>query len=96
MDTEYVLAQFSRKRNAALRDYRRLVEEGMGMGRIPEFMGGGLVRSLGGWSQVLFLRRRGRGKNRTSVFLAVGILSRPFCKRLRSANCVSSDCVERV
>jgi putative transposase len=56
MDTEYVLAQFSRKRNAALRDYRRLVEEGMGMGRIPEFTGGGLVRSLGGWSQVLSLK----------------------------------------
>ena len=25
------------------------------MGRRPEFTGGGLVRSLGGWSQVLFL-----------------------------------------
>jgi len=52
----YVLAQFSRKRNAALRDYRRLVEEGMGMGRIPELKGGGLVRTSGGFSQMLSLK----------------------------------------
>ena len=29
------------------------------MGRKPELVGGGLVRSLGGWSEVLALRQRG-------------------------------------
>ena len=29
------------------------------MGRRPELVGGGLVRSLGGWSSVIALRRRG-------------------------------------
>ncbi|MFH1351176.1 MAG: hypothetical protein ABII26_09590 [Pseudomonadota bacterium] len=31
----------------------------MPQGRKPELVGGGLIRSLGGWSQVLSLRRRG-------------------------------------
>jgi hypothetical protein len=35
------------------------MEEGIGLGRRPELVGGGLIRSLGGWSSVLALRRRG-------------------------------------
>jgi hypothetical protein len=35
------------------------MEEGKGLGRWPELVGGGLVRSLGGWSKVLSLRSRG-------------------------------------
>jgi len=31
----------------------------MAQERKPELVGGGLIRSLGGWSQVLSLRRRG-------------------------------------
>ncbi len=33
--------------------------EGIGIGRKPELVGGGLIRSMGGWSEVLALRRRG-------------------------------------
>ena len=32
------------------------MEEGKDQGRRPELVGGGLIRSLGGWSQVLSLR----------------------------------------
>ena len=32
------------------------------MGRRPELVGGGLIRSLGGWSEVLALRGRGEKK----------------------------------
>jgi hypothetical protein len=35
------------------------VQEGISQGRRPGLVGGGLIRSLGGWSQVLSLRRRG-------------------------------------
>ena len=35
------------------------MEEGKGQGRRAELVGGGLVRSLGGWSQVLSLRGQG-------------------------------------
>ncbi len=39
--------------------YEQFVREGVGQGRRPELVGGGLLRSLGGWSQVVSLRRKG-------------------------------------
>jgi putative transposase len=60
MDTDYILSQFGSRKKAARNLYYRFVGEGMGMGRIPEFTGGGLIRSLGGWSQVVSARRKGQ------------------------------------
>jgi REP element-mobilizing transposase RayT len=56
-DRDYVLSWFGQKEWQARRAYRKYVEEGVQEGRRPELVGGGLVRSLGGWSQVLSLRR---------------------------------------
>ena len=56
-DRDYVLSWFGDKEGEARRQYRKYVEEGIDEGRRPELVGGGLVRSLGGWSQVLSLRR---------------------------------------
>jgi REP element-mobilizing transposase RayT len=55
-ETEYVLKQFSEKRGKAIRGYRKFMEEGKQQGRRLDLVGGGLIRSLGGWSQVLSLR----------------------------------------
>ena len=57
-DTEYVLSYFGRGVGRR-RTYLRYVEEGMKMGSRPELVGGGLIRSMGGWSEVIALRRRG-------------------------------------
>jgi REP element-mobilizing transposase RayT len=57
----YVLRQFADKPKTAMRVYRQFVDEGVDQGRRPELVGGGLVRSSGGWSQVLSFRRE-RGK----------------------------------
>ncbi len=43
----------------AVQKYERYVGEGIVRGRRPELVGGGLNRSLGGWSQVLSMRRKG-------------------------------------
>jgi putative transposase len=40
-------------------NYQQYVQKGVALGRQPELVGGGLVRSLGGWSKVLALRGRG-------------------------------------
>lgn len=56
-DRDYVLSWFGEKEGEARRAYRHYVEEGVGQGRRPELVGGGLIRSLGGWSQVLSMRR---------------------------------------
>ena len=55
---DYVLSYFGGGRRGR-RNYLRFVEEGISLGRRPELVGGGLVRSLGGWSSVIALRRRG-------------------------------------
>ena len=58
-ERQYVLNQFGRGGRQSIRAYRKFIEEGKGLGRRPELVGGGLVRSLGGWSKVLSLRSRG-------------------------------------
>ena len=58
-DVETVLAYFGRRRKEAIVKYEEFIRKGIGEGRRPELTGGGLIRSTGGWSQVLSLRRRG-------------------------------------
>lgn len=57
-DIDTVLRYFGRGRKA-VEKYEQFVREGVSQGRRPELVGGGLIRSLGGWSQVLSLKRRG-------------------------------------
>jgi REP element-mobilizing transposase RayT len=58
-DTGRVLSLFGQHLRKARRTYVEFVDAGARMGRKPELVGGGLVRSLGGWSEVMALRRRG-------------------------------------
>ena len=57
-NTKYVLSFFGSSGNSR-RNYLRYVKKGIDQGRRPELVGGGLVRSMGGWSAVLANRRRG-------------------------------------
>ena len=57
-NTEYVLSFFG-NRGDAQNKYLHYVKEGIDKGRRPELVGGGLIRSMGGWSEVLASRRRG-------------------------------------
>jgi len=57
-DVEHVLALFGSKKATARRQYRAYVEEGIAQGRRPDLVGGGLVRSLGGWQQIKDLRKK--------------------------------------
>jgi putative transposase len=56
-DTESILSLFGSKKQNARVAYERFVAEGVLIGRRPDLVGGGLIRSAGGWSQVLSLRR---------------------------------------
>jgi putative transposase len=51
-DTDYVLNYFGKQRYQARRHYEAFVEEGLHQGRREELVGGGLIRSRGGWSAV--------------------------------------------
>jgi hypothetical protein len=57
-DIKAIRAYFGRGRRS-VEKYEQYVREGLSLGKRPELVGGGLIRSLGGWSQVLSLRRKG-------------------------------------
>ncbi len=71
-ERQYVLDQFGREERQSIRAYRRFINEGKGLGRRPELVGGGLVRSIGGWSKVLSLRSRGEEVEYDSRILGSG------------------------
>ena len=51
-DTGYVLSCFGKQAFGARKHYFKFVSEGAGQGRRDELTGGGLIRSLGGWSAI--------------------------------------------
>jgi REP element-mobilizing transposase RayT len=58
MSTGAVLSEFAATKRKAITEYRQFLREGIGRKHDRTFSGGGLVRSHGGWSQVLSLRRK--------------------------------------
>jgi len=48
-DASRILRMFAKHKTTARRKYRVFVEQGIEAGRRPELVGGGLVRSMGGW-----------------------------------------------
>jgi putative transposase len=62
-DAKYVLSYFGKNVREARRAYLAYVRAGVGQGRRPELVGGGLIRSLGGWEEV----KRGRLNRETPI-----------------------------
>jgi putative transposase len=57
-DCDTILSYFSPKKKRAVLLYEQFLAEGISLGKRPELVGGGLIKSLGGWSAVLSLRRK--------------------------------------
>jgi REP element-mobilizing transposase RayT len=77
-DRMYVLAWFGRTERAARQAYRAYLGAGRAQGRRPELVGGGLVRSLGGWAEVRAVRQRNERVLTDERILGTG----PFVERL--------------
>jgi putative transposase len=58
-DAEYILGLFGDKQGSARRSYNQFVRKGIEQGRREDLIGGGLLRSHGGWAAVAALRRSG-------------------------------------
>jgi len=58
-DTTYVLRWFGEMVGDAKRLYRQFVKDGIEQGHRSDLMGGGLIRSQGGWAAVKAMRRQG-------------------------------------
>jgi len=58
-DAEYILKRFGASVKAARRSYVAFVSKGISEGRRPDLVGGGLLRSVGGWSALKAIRATG-------------------------------------
>ncbi len=56
-DKDYILKLFGKKVSTARKAYRDYVEKGIAQGRRPDLIGGGLIRSAGGWAAIKKMRR---------------------------------------
>jgi putative transposase len=58
-DVGYVLSYFGKAIREARRRYRAYIAEGLDQGRRDDLVGGGLIRSLGGWVEAAKIRMEG-------------------------------------
>jgi putative transposase len=58
-DSDTILSYFGKRGKKAIEKYEEFIKGGIQEGSRPDLVGGGLIRSLGGWSQVKSLRRAG-------------------------------------
>lgn len=79
-DRQHVLSWFGERESDALVAYRRFIQDGIAQGRRPELVGGGLIRSLGGWAEVKAVRSRVEGVVADPRILGAG----PFVEQLLS------------
>jgi hypothetical protein len=56
-DVDGVLSLFAEGVGKARRHYRKFIEKGIGQGRRDDLIGGGLIRSAGGWESVKAMRK---------------------------------------
>ncbi|HJX34012.1 MAG TPA: transposase [Desulfatiglandales bacterium] len=61
-DVEYILGLFGKRIGEARKEYKAYIKQGIDLGRRPELVGGGLIRSLGGWDEVKEMRLSGRDR----------------------------------
>jgi putative transposase len=71
-DTRYILSFFGTTPGNKKR-YQAFVAHGIPFGRRPELVGGGLIRSLGGWAEVLALRSRGEKQRSDQRIVGDGV-----------------------
>ena len=67
-----MLRLFGDREGRSKREHRKFVQAALGQGHRPELVGDGLVRSQGGWSQVVSMRRRGEEEKSDERILGSG------------------------
>jgi hypothetical protein len=58
-DVDYVLGLFGKTKGEARQRYATFLAKGVSQGRRPDLVGGGLLRSMGGWTTLKGLRKSG-------------------------------------
>ncbi|MDY6855452.1 MAG: hypothetical protein SWO11_12220 [Thermodesulfobacteriota bacterium] len=86
MDTAHVLVQFSDTHRKFLSEYQKFMREGVGQEQLKELTSSGLIRSQGGWSQVLAMRSRGRKEEFSEGILGGGDFVDNFLKEAKDSH----------
>jgi len=71
-DRNYVLKWFGNKEKVAQSAYGTFVKKGIAQGKKSELTGGGLIRSMGGWSVVKAMRKEGLQEESDARILGSG------------------------
>lgn len=58
-NVDYILGQFSGRKSLARTKYHNFVRKGISDGKRSDLIGGGLIRSIGGWTALKDIRRAG-------------------------------------
>ncbi len=61
-ETKYVFSHFGKSIKEGREGYYSYLKKGINQGRRPELVGGGLIRSLGGWSEAKKLKLKGQDR----------------------------------
>ncbi len=61
-DTDYILKYFGKTVREGRKEYQHYLESGIQQGHRDDLVGGGLIRSLGGWKEVSKLRLKGKAR----------------------------------
>ena len=61
-DKQYVLSCFGKSLSNGRDNYYAYLKDGLEQGRRPELVGGGLIRSLGGWAEARMVRLKGQDR----------------------------------
>jgi putative transposase len=61
-NTEYILQAFAQNKQEAKKRYLDFVNSGIDQGRRDDLVGGGLIRSLGGWTEIRKIGRKNKDR----------------------------------
>jgi REP element-mobilizing transposase RayT len=71
MDTKYIFSYLGKTVSKARGQYNSYVKEGVELGRRPELVGGGLIRSLGGWEAIKKMRIDGQIRLKIAYVISI-------------------------
>ncbi len=92
---DYVLKWFGKKESEAKKAYRQFVKNGIDQGRRSDLVGGGLIRSHGGWSAVKAMRRLGVREKSDERILGSGKFVEQLVKKSAKARKQQFSAIKR-
>jgi hypothetical protein len=95
-DRDYVLKCFEAKEADAKRAYRQFVKKGIEQRRRSDLVGGGLIRSRGGWSAVKAMRRLGVRERSDERILGSGKFVEQLIRQADKTRKEQSSTVQRL